>query len=238
MAGHQRLELGHQLAVPPGEEIGLDPILERGGVQRLQRHDLGLGERLERDVGERWAAPLRERRTEAGRRAFGHARRERAPALVAQRLEAIEVQLPRLDVQPVALRGRDEPFGVGSEGAAQPRDRHLERLDGSLGIMLAPQVVDDPFLRHRGPAPQQEQREQGALARAGDWQRRARRLAPRPARGLGNPRGKHRRAARRRQPHLTRVAVSEALAVRWLSIDRDAGVRVAGSGQSSSRQHL
>ena len=94
MTGHQRLELGYQLPVTPGEEIGLDPILERGGVQRLQRHDLGLGERLQRDVREWWAAPLRERRTETVRRAFCHARREGAPTLVAQRLEAIEVQLP------------------------------------------------------------------------------------------------------------------------------------------------
>ena len=79
VTGHQRLELGHQLAVTPGEEIGLDPILERGGVQRLQRHDLGLRERLERDVGERWAAPLRERGAQTSRSAIGRRpRRARA----------------------------------------------------------------------------------------------------------------------------------------------------------------
>ena len=59
-----------------------------------KRHDLGLGERLQRDAREWRAAPFRERRTETIRRAFCHSRRERTPTLVAQPLEAIEVQLP------------------------------------------------------------------------------------------------------------------------------------------------
>ena len=112
VARHQGLELGHQLAVTSGEEIRLDAILERRGVQPLQRHDLGLRERLEREPGERRASPLRERGAQATRGALGQPRGERPPALVAQRLETLQVQFAGLDVQPVAVRGGHEPARV------------------------------------------------------------------------------------------------------------------------------
>ena len=109
---HQGLELGHQLAVTSGQEIRLDAILERRGVQPLQPHHLGLRERLEREPGERRAAPLRKRGAQATRGALGQPRGERPPALVAQRLETLQVQLTGLEMQPVAVRGRHEPARV------------------------------------------------------------------------------------------------------------------------------
>ena len=93
VARHQGLELGHQLAVTSGQEIRLDAILERRRVQPLQPHHLGLRERLEREPGERRAAPLRKRGAQATRGALGQPRGERPPPLVAQRLETLQVQL-------------------------------------------------------------------------------------------------------------------------------------------------
>ena len=61
LGGDQRLELGDELGVAPEREIRLDPLLERDGAQLLEPRDLGLGERLVEEVGERRAAPERER---------------------------------------------------------------------------------------------------------------------------------------------------------------------------------
>ena len=162
---HQGLELGHELAVTSGQEIRLDAILERRGVQPLQRHDLGLRERLEREPGERRAAPLRKRGAQATRGALGQPRGKRPPALVAQRLETLQVQLTGLDLQTVAVRGGHEPARVVPERPAKPRHRHLQRLDGALGLLLAPQVLHEPIPRHRGIPAQQQRRQQRALAR-------------------------------------------------------------------------
>ena len=59
--GDQRLELGQDVLVAAEREVGLDPILERGEPQVLEPPDLVLRERLVREVGERRAAPERER---------------------------------------------------------------------------------------------------------------------------------------------------------------------------------
>ena len=48
---------------------------------------------------------------------------------------------------------------------AKPRNRHLKRLDAALGLLLAPQVLNEPIPRDRRAAAQQQRREQRALAR-------------------------------------------------------------------------
>ncbi len=65
LRGDERLELGDELRVAPEREVGLDPLLERDGAQLLEPGDLGLRERLVEEVGERRAAPERERRRAA-----------------------------------------------------------------------------------------------------------------------------------------------------------------------------
>ena len=60
----QRLELADELSAAAELEVGVDPLLERLQAQLLEPADLGLGERLEGEVGERWAAPQRERLAE------------------------------------------------------------------------------------------------------------------------------------------------------------------------------
>ena len=57
----ERLELGDELCVAPEREVRLDALLERDGAQLLEPRDLRLRERLVEEVGERGAAPERER---------------------------------------------------------------------------------------------------------------------------------------------------------------------------------
>ena len=57
----QRLDLGDRLGVPPGREILLEGLLDRGEAQFLQAADLEVRERLGGDIVERRSAPQRER---------------------------------------------------------------------------------------------------------------------------------------------------------------------------------
>ena len=61
LLGDQRLEPGDHLGVAPGGELGVDRQLERPQVKLLEPADLGPGEGLGGDVGERGAAPELER---------------------------------------------------------------------------------------------------------------------------------------------------------------------------------
>ena len=60
-------------------EIGLDPLLHRRQTQAVEPPDLGLSERLEREVGERWSTPEAERVVQGSRGTCGIALRERIP---------------------------------------------------------------------------------------------------------------------------------------------------------------
>ena len=106
---HQPLQLAHELATAAHRQIGLDAILDRRRAQVLQARDLGRRERLERHVGQRRPAPLRQRRAQPRRRAPVVAGRQRAPPVLAQPLEPPEVKLIRLDAQPIAGRAADQP---------------------------------------------------------------------------------------------------------------------------------
>ncbi len=110
-------QLGHQRAVTSGQEIRLDAILERRGVQPDPRPGPASSQP---ESGERRAAPLRKRGVQATRGALGQPRGERPPPLVAQRLEPLQVQLTGLQMQPVAVRRRHEP--ASSLSARRSRD--------------------------------------------------------------------------------------------------------------------
>ena len=142
VAGHERLEFGHQLAVPAELEVRLDPVLQCRRAHALQPRDLRLGEGLEGEVGQRRAAPLRERRAQTRGGTLRDPGRERAPTLVGHALEALEVELARLQEQAVAGRRAHEPPTLGRKRPPQPRDGHLERLHGALRRPLAPQILD------------------------------------------------------------------------------------------------
>ena len=102
--GDERLELADELGVPPQREVGVDPGLQRGEAQLVQPRD-----RRPRANGSsaRSASGGPRHSASASRRA----RRRARPAASAARprdelLEAVEVELARLDAQQVARAAR------------------------------------------------------------------------------------------------------------------------------------
>jgi hypothetical protein len=79
---HQRLQLGNELRAAAYGEIGLDPLLERQQPSLLEPFGFGGGKRLVEDVGERRAAPERQRAPQRLARGHGVSGGElRAPPL-------------------------------------------------------------------------------------------------------------------------------------------------------------
>jgi hypothetical protein len=63
---NQRLEFCDGLGVPPEREVDFDPLLHRLGAELLEAGDLVLGVGVVGELGERRAAPERERLVERG----------------------------------------------------------------------------------------------------------------------------------------------------------------------------
>ena len=109
----ERVELADHLDVAAGLEVGVDRHLGRAQPQLLEAADLGGGERLVRDVGERVAAPQRQRLARA--------------RLLEQALEAdrVDGSLRQLAAR---SRGRGWRSGVAVEHPPQMRDVELHHL--------------------------------------------------------------------------------------------------------------
>ena len=133
-------------------EVGLDPGLDRPEAQLLEPRRLRLGERLERDVGERVAAPEGE-----------------GPVRVTVRqeeLEAIYVELAGLHPDDVAGRPGGDP--VGSERLPERVHVYLERARGARGRRFPPDAVDQPVGRHGLVGVEQQECEERARAGAAE----------------------------------------------------------------------
>ena len=109
MRPDRRRELPDELGVPAVGELALEPSFQRGQTQLLEARDLALREVLEREVGERRAAPQCQRLLVA--------------VLREQLAEAVQVELVRRDTQHVAGRPRLEPAGRRAAAAASTRSR-------------------------------------------------------------------------------------------------------------------
>ena len=157
MRPDRRRELTDEVGVPAVGELALEPTFQGGQAQLLEARDLALGEVLEREVGERRAAP--------------ECQRFRVALLRDQLVEAVQVELVRRDAQHVPRRSRLEP--VGAEQPAQPRHVAVQRGDRGSRRRLSPQRVDQPVARDDLVRAQQQVAEQCALAAALDRERMA-----------------------------------------------------------------
>ena len=159
VAGDEAGELGDELAVVPQLEVGLEPVLECGEAQLLQRGRLGVGERGVEPV-ERDAAPERVCLAEQARplrRVGGCA------GLREERAEALQVELAGLDPgwrsgrrrsaadgtpASAGLRaGRPERAPRARRGAAhrrRPRSRAGADRRGAPAVALLPAGAADP----------------------------------------------------------------------------------------------
>ena len=160
MLGHQRAQLADQVGGAPGGQLRRQAFLDRLQPQLLEARDLALGELLDAVVGQRRAAPQRERRLQlpGGTRRVG-AFETRALEL---RLEAAAVDRVAFDLQRVA-RGPPAHRHVLADPGAQARDLLLQRLLAAVGGVVAPhrldQLVDRDGLRRL----QRERHEQAPL---------------------------------------------------------------------------
>jgi hypothetical protein len=162
----ETLRLRHELRVPPEREIGIDAILERSEAQLLQPLDVDAGERLERQIGERTAAPQRERLAQPLGGTLRRVRRQRAASFLGQVLEAMEIELAEPHAQEVSRRARQQDAVVASalpERGAQARDVDLQRVCRARRWPLAPQLVDQGVRRNDLVGAEEEDRTQRAL---------------------------------------------------------------------------
>jgi hypothetical protein len=163
----ERLELTRDLGVAAAGELGVEPLLVRGEPQLVQPGDLGLSERLVRQVGERRPPPQIESVAQQLRRRRGSC----AAGLGDELLEALEVELTRLEAQDVAGRARDDH--TRSELPAQLGDEDVDALDDRRGRRLAPELVDQPLGRDHLVRVQEQDGEQRARLDAAERQHAA-----------------------------------------------------------------
>ncbi len=117
MTCDEGVELRDEARVASGGEIGIDSRLEGRQATLLEWCGAGPGEGLAREVGERRAAPERERVVQL---AGGD-----------QPLEPLGVELALVDADEISGRAGLDP--VGAERAAERVDVHLERVLGACG---------------------------------------------------------------------------------------------------------
>ncbi len=169
MLADQALELTDQLACPARPQIGIDAVLDRCHPQLVQPSDLGLGERLERELLQGATTPQRQRLTEHQRRR----RRigvEQRPALPSQRLEPDRIDVLGNDVQDVTGRPGDQHRAVAALGAiglerrAQARDVDPQRVLAILPRVAGPQFVDQLIGRHDPVGVDQQHRQSAPAA--------------------------------------------------------------------------
>ena len=92
MVGGELLQLGHQLAVAPQGQLGLDPLLDGGQPVAVQAGGLGMGERLGGEVGQRRAAPQPQGLVEVAEGEVGGAVGLGPAGLLQQPLELVAVE--------------------------------------------------------------------------------------------------------------------------------------------------
>ena len=136
--GRELLELGDQLRVAPGGEVGVDAHLQRREALLLQAAR-SRPARTARRRARRAAVPATAPAPRAAPRR--HRRHVRPPAPGGRRrrwrLEALGVELAGAHAQPVAGRGGDQHVRV-AERLAQARDVDLDGLDRAGRRVLAP----------------------------------------------------------------------------------------------------
>ena len=163
MLGHQAPQLPDELDVAAGGEVRIDSGGDGGLVLLLEPRDLGLRERLERQVAEGWPAPQRQRLAQQPARVVDLAAGQGAPAVRDEAFEAVGVQLAGQDAQAVAGRRRGQDLAVAaSERLAQARDVDVDRPGRAGRGLFAPQRDGEPFGAHRLVRMEQQNRENGA----------------------------------------------------------------------------
>src|SRR6266446_1929931 len=105
----QDFEFTDQAGVASESQFGLDPLLDRLQTETFEPYDLGLCERLERELRERRAAPERERLLQHARCSFGMSTCQCGLTVGEQQFESVHVERLSFDLEQIA-------GGLGDEG--------------------------------------------------------------------------------------------------------------------------
>ncbi len=140
----QPLELRDDVRMTTEREIRGKPIFERVRPKLVEPGSLARRERLAAKVGERLPSPQRERLTEELCGKPGFVGLERAPSLLREPLEAVQVEIAGVDQQRVAVPAEHQlaTGAVLREELPEPRCVHLQRLAPPRRRLLAPKLVD------------------------------------------------------------------------------------------------
>jgi hypothetical protein len=158
---HEGLELGHELGSATQGKVRFQALLVSLQPSLLELVDRVQRERLVLEVGQRRAAPQRERTLQQLGSLGGPAARERLAAIPQPLLEPVEVELALLDAQHVAGRPPVEP--TLAHDLAQSRDVVLERVPRGRRRPLSPNPLDQAIASDSLVRPQQQHREQRPL---------------------------------------------------------------------------
>jgi hypothetical protein len=160
--GDRGLQLCDDVLVAAEHQLRFDASLERRPAPLLEPRDLGLRERLVREVGERRTAPQLERLPEHD----GGALRievQLGPPAGHELLEAVDVTLARPDLQAISAPARLEP-AVPAELPSQGRHLVVEHPLRRPRRRLPPQILHQPIRRHQLVRPEDQKGEQGPLS--------------------------------------------------------------------------
>ena len=158
----ERVELADHLRVAADGDLRLGTLLDELEAQLAETRDLGLRERLVGELGQRVAAKKGERLAQQP----CAPRRIARPRLVDQHADTGQIELIRLQADPVAGRARLDR--LGAERLAELRDEVLERRRRGRRRLTGPERVDQAVGRDDAAGVEQEQGEQRALLRAAE----------------------------------------------------------------------
>jgi hypothetical protein len=166
VAGDERLQLSHQLVMSAQGQVRIDLQLDCLEACLLELGDLLLGEGLEGELRERWAAPQAECLPQQRRRT----RRIRGgdlPCLLDQPFEPPGVQLLRVHLEHIAGLAGDDQLTL--QGSAEPGHHHLQRIRRVGGQVAAPELIDQPISRDHLAGVDQQDRQQRPLLGPAHW---------------------------------------------------------------------
>jgi hypothetical protein len=147
-------------------KLRLEAVLERCHVQLFEPRDLVLREPLVGQIRQRGPSPQRESRLQTTDRVDVVAVRECGPTFGEQPLEAVAIELIRLESEAVGTA--DGADRVGRQLLTQGRDAVLQDLGRGRGRLVSPELVDDHVAGQGLVAVQEQEGEDSALSRAAE----------------------------------------------------------------------
>ena len=167
LVGDQLLELREQGVVAAELEPGVVPKLQCAEPQLLEALGRHTGPGLVGEVGQRRARPQGEGRVEIVGGVCNAFLRERALGLTHEALETRQVELGRLELDPVAVAVRLD--ALGADRAPQAVHVDLEGRAGR-GRRVVPQGVHEVVARQHGAAVQEQLCQERTLLRPAERQ--------------------------------------------------------------------